>query len=228
MLRWRLAWAVGLVGVGPVAGCVEDESVADGGSASTDSNPNPSTSDVGTGPSDVTSGGQGSSSGSTTSGNSEATGTASTTSVGDTTGSTDGGTTMATDTSETDEGTTSMGTTSATESGSTGTSSGSTGEVCDAFGPGTYDGCWLPDGTPDDTQCIAPSFCSPIYGVCVAHECEDVCDCPEAPEGSVATCATLDANPVLDCHLDCSDAPCPPGLSCIGKSNPTCLPVERR
>ena len=108
------------------------------------------------------------------------------------------------------------------EGGDTGTDSDSADSSDGCTPAGVYGDCvsgglsaCMSQTTP---ICLSDQIENPSFGVC-GRECDEVCDCWAAPEGSAApvACVQLVAqDPAKTCVLDCSGGEaCPDGMSCL-------------
>lgn len=141
--------------------------------------------------------------------------------------SSDGGTTMsasATDGTTTDDATTDGETTAGEDTGPDATTEDS-GESTSTGDP-TTGGC-VPMGAGDYANCLEGVNCNGGSAACInlgegdgvcTFQCDDVCDCPPAPDGATVACADVASEGMgNDCYLTCEGGEaCPADMECFG------------
>lgn len=89
---------------------------------------------------------------------------------------------------------------------------------------GNYADCLDDMGVASDAPCegagcVTDTDMNPTAGVCVASGCDNVCQCPAAPDTGDApvNCEDVTGDMVADCWLACdAGQTCPDGMSCFG------------
>lgn len=84
-----------------------------------------------------------------------------------------------------------------------------------------YEDCFDPQGACHRSGCVLlggdGSEADPVLGACFA-ECASPIECPIPPDGTSVGCNdfTFTSNQTLGlCYIDCSQSPCPEGMTCV-------------